>query len=162
MSLRVAPVTLKQANQLVAELHRHHKPCPFHRFSLAVYDGTRLCGVAICGRPVARMTRGDRVLEISRCATDGTRNAVSKLYGAVCRAATAMGFERVQTFTLPSEGGASMRASGFRFVGEAGGGQWTRSGRKPRRTDQPTEVKHKWEYLCEANVAAWRAVEGER
>lgn len=147
MPLTVRPCSLKQANALVSQLHRHHKPCVGHRFSLALYNADKLCGVAICGRPVARMTCQESVLEISRCATDGTANAISKLYGAVCRAAKAMGFASVQTFTLPSEGGHSLRASGFQLIGPAGGGDWN-SGKdrthKHRRTDQPMETKWKW------------------
>ena len=73
----------------------------------------RLVGVAIAGRPLARMTDQDRTLEVLRICTDGTQNACSFLYGAVRRAAFAMGFARVVTFTLPEEGGASLRASGW-------------------------------------------------
>lgn len=152
MSLRIKPCTLKQANGLVEELHRHHKPVVGHRFSIACYDGGRLVGVAICWRPVARMCDQDNVLEITRCATDGTKNTISKLYSAVCKAARSMGFRSVQTYTLPEEGGSSMKAAGFRFVGEAGGGQWKHTDGKPRRTDQPTGVKWKWERVFPENV----------
>ena len=145
--LKIVPTTLKQANGLVSQIHRHHKPVVGHRFSLACYDDDRLCGVVICGRPVARMIDHTKVLEISRCATDGTKNAISKLYSSVCRAAAAMGFEKVQTYTLPEEGGSSMKACGFTFVGEAGGGDWNHGEKshKNRRTDQPMGVKWKWE-----------------
>ena len=40
--------------------------------------GDRLCGVAICGRPVARYLDDGLTLEILRCCTDGTYNACSK------------------------------------------------------------------------------------
>ena len=157
--MRVRPCTLKQANALVDKIHRHHKPCVGHRFSLALYnDADQVCAVVICGRPVARMVCYETVLEISRCASDGTPNAISMLYGAVCRAAKAMGFERVQTYTLPAEGGASMKAAGFSFVGECGGGDWNRgqeSTHKNRRTDQPMGTKWKWErVLCAPRVSA--------
>ena len=142
--MKIRPCTLKQANEYVATFHRHHKPCTGHRFSLALFNEGHLIGVVICGRPVARMCDPNTTLEISRCCTDGTKNAISKLYGAVCRIARDMGFELVQTYTLPEEGGGSMRACGFEFVGESGGGQWKHSDGKPRRTDQPTQVKHKW------------------
>jgi len=66
------------------------------------------------------------------------------LYGAVCRAAKAMGFKQVQTYTLPEEGGASMKAAGFHMVGLTPGGQWKHTDGKQRRTDQPTTPKHKW------------------
>lgn len=144
MVFEIRPCTLPQANAYVEQFHRHHKKCTGHRFSLALFDDNKLIGVVICGRPVARLTDPYTVLEISRCCTDGTKNAISKLYGCVCRIAKEMGFHSVQTFTLPEEGGASMRACGFTFVGEAGGGQWKHSDGKPRRTDQPTQTKHKW------------------
>lgn len=144
VSMQVRPCTLAQANALVSEIHRHHKPCVGHRFSLALHCGLKLCGVAICGRPVSRKTDPYQVLEITRCATDGTKNAITKLLGAVCRAAKAMGYKSVQTFTLPSEGGASLRAAGFTLIGQSEGGDWNVPSRKGRRTDQPQEPKWKW------------------
>jgi hypothetical protein len=47
------------------------------------------------------------------------------LYGSLRRAALALGFVRLVTYTLPEEGGASLRASGWRCDGEAGGGSWS-------------------------------------
>lgn len=143
----VRPCTLKTANELVASIHRHHKPVVGHRFSLALWDGDRLEAVAICGRPVARKCDQELTLEILRCASHGAPNAISKIYGAICRAAKAMGFKRVQTYTLPEEGGASLKASGFVFEGTAGGGAWTN--REGRRTDQPTVVKWRWARIFE-------------
>jgi hypothetical protein len=145
MTLVIRPCTLKEANALVETLHRHHKPCVGHRFSLACYDDDDLCGIVICGRPVSRGCDPYLTLEISRCATNGTKNAISKLYGAVCKAAKAMGYLKVQTYTLPEEGGASMRASGFNLVAETAGGQWAHTDGKQRRTDQPISIKHRWE-----------------
>lgn len=142
-NLRVAPCTLAQANALVAKIHRHHKPVTGHRFSVACYRGPDLAAVAICGRPVARKTDQYEVLEILRCASDGTPNAISKLYGAICRAACAMGFRAVQTFTLPEEGGASLRASGFTFAGESTGRSWSVPSRS-RVDTHPIGLKWKW------------------
>lgn len=114
------------------------------KFCTAVSDG-EIRGVAIAGRPVARMLDDGETLEVIRVATDGERNACSMLYGAVRRAAVALGYRRVITYTLPEEGGASLRGAGFRCVGEAGGGTWNRKGRE--RTDtHPTQVKLRWEY----------------
>jgi len=144
--LHVLPVELAEANAFVAVHHRHHKPTIGHRFSIGVADTSgALHGVAIAGRPVARLTGHPRdVLEVVRLATDGTPNACSMLYGACARAARAMGFRRIQTYTLPSEGGASLRASGWVDEGAAGGGQWEHTDGRPRRTDQPTGVKNRW------------------
>ena len=46
------------------------------------------------------------------------------LYRASWRAARAMGYRRLITYTLPQEGGASLRGAGMRLLGEAGGGNW--------------------------------------
>ena len=145
--LVVRPCTIAQANEAIARLHRHHKPVTGHRFSLAVYDGDRLCGVAVVSRPVARMVDQYRVAEVTRLATDGTRNACSILYAAAARACDAMGFDSIQTYTLPEEGGASLRAAGWVNEGPAGGGDWNRGGQsthKNRRVDQPMSVKTRW------------------
>lgn len=146
MTLYVVPVELTEANTFIAALHRHHAPVVGHRFSLGcVDDDGTLHGVCVVGRPVARLAGHPRdVAEVTRLATDGTPNACSILYGAAARAARAMGFRRIQTYTLPSEGGASLRASGWASEGAAGGGQWKHTDGKPRRTDQPTEIKARW------------------
>ena len=142
--MKVVPCTLRQANELVDKIHRHHAPVQGHRFSLALYKDSILVGVVICGRPVSRGCDPWLTLEILRCATDGTKNAISKLYSHVVRAARAMGYEKVQTYTLPEEGGASLRASGFTLDGITAGGQWKHTDGKERRTDQPTAPKLRW------------------
>jgi hypothetical protein len=139
---------LAVANRVVAMWHRHHKPVQGHRFSLGVADaGGILRGVATVGRPVARNTPHDRVVEVTRCCTDGTPNACSCLYAAAARVAQALGYERIQTFTLETEGGASLRAAGWTLAGTSPGGvPWHPDG-KPRRTDQPTCPKRRWERI---------------
>ncbi len=143
--LAVTPISLAEANAFVAMHHRHHKPVPGAKFSLSVSDecGT-VRGVAIVGRPVARMIDNGWTLEVNRCCTDGARNACSMLYGAAWRAARAMGYRRLVTYTLPEEGGASLRAAGFVLLGEAGGGSWNRTSR-PRVDTAPTQTKLAWE-----------------
>jgi len=144
--LAIVPIELRTANTLVAQWHRHHQPVQGHRFSLGLIDQEgNLHGCAIIGRPVARLAGApDKILEVSRVATNGTHNACSMLLGAAARAAKAMGYERIQTYTLPEEGGASLRAAGWTNEGETGGGQWKHTDGKPRRTDQPTSIKTKW------------------
>jgi hypothetical protein len=142
--LVLVPCTLTRAFEYVREHHRHHKPPTSGLFAVAVARDGALCGVAIAGRPVARMLDDGATVEVTRVATDGTRNACSMLYGAIWRAARALGYRRAVTYTLPSEGGASLRASGWICRGRAGGGSWSRDGRE--RIDQhPTEVKARWE-----------------
>lgn len=152
--LQIRPITLKEANSYVARYHRHNKPTVGHKFSIACYDGDRLCGVAICGRPVARNLDDGLTLEILRVCTDGTYNACSILYGACNRIARDMGYKRVITYTLISESGASLKASGFLNCGEAGGISWDVPSR-PREVEQetlfgterkyPNEKKIRWE-----------------
>ena len=123
--LQVTPINLEQANAFVSLLHRHHKPVPGAKFSLAVSDKEgKVRGVAIVGRPVARMTDDGWTLEVNRVCTDGARNACSMLYGAAWRAAKALGFRRLITYTLPEEGGASLRAAGWHLLGLRGDGNW--------------------------------------
>lgn len=144
MSLRIIPLDLAEANELVTRWHRHHKAVPGAKFALGVADGEKVCGAAIVGRPVARMSNDGMTLEVNRLVTDGTRNACSKLYSACWKAATALGFKRLITYTLPEEGGASLRASGWKCIGERGGGSWSRPSR-PRVDLHPTQVKLLWE-----------------
>jgi hypothetical protein len=144
MGLRVVPLTLKQANALVAELHRHHKPVVGHRFSLGVMDGDRIVGAAIVGRPTGRKNPQYSWAEVTRLVTDGTKNACSKLYSASARTACAMGFDRIQTFILESETGVSLRAAGWHFDQWSDGGDWNVPSRLGRRTDQPMQRKQRW------------------
>ena len=142
--LRIVPIEFSQACAFVERLHRHHSPPRGHKFSIAVAVGEKIVGVAIVGRPISRVLQDGWTLEVTRVCTDGTRNACSMLYGACRRAAWALGYRRLVTYTLPSEGGASLRAAGFRCIGEAGGGSWSRQSR-PRVDQAPMEAKWRWE-----------------
>jgi hypothetical protein len=107
-----------------------------------------LGGAAIVGRPVARMVNPKEVLEVTRLVTDGTRNACSMLYGASAKVGKALGYRKIQTYILAdAEDGTSLKASGWVCEGTAGGGQWKHTDGKPRRTDQPTELKTRWSRL---------------
>lgn len=49
--MKIQHIELKEANEFVLRLHRHHRPVAGHRFSLACLDQHGiLCGVAIVGR----------------------------------------------------------------------------------------------------------------
>ncbi|HAF43769.1 MAG TPA: hypothetical protein DCK83_02165 [Gallionellaceae bacterium] len=125
MSLNVTPIDFAEANAFVATHHRHHKQMPGCKFSIAVSDAEgKVRGVAMIGRPVARNSDNGYTLEVNRVCTDGARNACSMLYGAAWRAAKALGYRRLITYTLPIEGGASLRAAGWKLIGERGGGNW--------------------------------------
>jgi hypothetical protein len=136
---------LKQANELVAKLHRHHKPSVGHRFSLGVVDENGILhGAAIVGRPVSRELPQYVVADVNRLVTDGTSNACSVLYGACARVAKEMGFLKIQTYILESETGTSLKASGWIFEDWTSGGNWNHSWRKGRREDQPMVRKQRW------------------
>jgi hypothetical protein len=138
--LRHVRVKLADANEFVARLHRHHKPVVGHLFSLGAVLGSTLVGVAIVGRPVARMRDDGVTAEVTRLCTDGTRNACSFLYGASARAAFALGYQRIGTYILASEDGTTLKAAGWRMIGQTKGGSWSRPSRG-RDDKHPTEPK---------------------
>jgi hypothetical protein len=111
--LSLRPVTLSDAKKYVGNWHRHSLPPQGGLCAVGVEVDGKLVGVAVVGRPMARALQDGFTCEITRNATDGTRNACSKLYGAACRAAYALGYHRIYTYTLQSESGNSLRASGF-------------------------------------------------
>jgi hypothetical protein len=124
MKLQLTPINFDEANAFVSAHHRHHKTVVGAKFCVAVSNESVVCGVAIVGRPVSRHLDDGWTLEVNRCCTDGTKNAPSMLYGAAWRVAKALGYKRLITYTLPEEGGASLRATGWKLVGLRGGGNW--------------------------------------
>ena len=146
MTLILCPITLSDASAFVGLHHRHHKPPQGGLFAVAcaAQGSEEPCGVAIVGRPVARMADDGWTCEVTRLCTTGERNACSMLYRAAWRAARALGYRKLITYTLPSEGGASLRGAGFVCIGEAGGGKWGRESR-PRVDKHPTQGKLRWE-----------------
>lgn len=106
MGLVLVPITLREACAFVALHHRHHKPPRGCRFVVGAADDGAIVGVAIVGRPVARNLEDGWTAEVTRlCVLDSARNACSLLYAASWRAARALGFRRLVTYTLPEEGG---------------------------------------------------------
>jgi hypothetical protein len=144
VSLRIQSISLREAQAFVDANHRHHSPPRGHLFSIAASKESKVVGVCIVGRPVSRMLQDGWTCELTRMATDGTRNACSFLYGRAWRAAQALGYRRMVTYTLPEEGGASLRGAGLKLIGEAGGGSWSRRGR-PRVDTHPLQTKLRWE-----------------
>lgn len=142
--LTLTPVSLAEANAFVAQYHRHHKPVVGHKFSIGCTADGRLVGVAIVGRPVSRYLDNGLTLEVNRLCTDGTKNACSMLYAAAWRAARAMGYHKIITYTLDTESGASLRAAGWTCAGLAGGKRWTGS-RRPAADLYPAQMKYRYE-----------------
>lgn len=144
--LRLAPIRLRAARAWVDAVHRHHAAPQGGLWAHAVVDPDGPVGVAIVGRPVARGLDMGTTVEVTRLACiDAPRaqHACSMLYGAAARAAQAMGYSSIVTYTLGSEAGTSLRAAGWTDEGPAGGGGWSCASR-PRATQAPTEVKRRW------------------
>lgn len=161
--MKVVPCTIGEARAFVEQHHRHHLPPRSGLFAVAVAeecvrvvrvaDGIdrrrrslgRVRGVAIVGRAVAReLDADDFTAEITRVATDGAEQACSMLYGACWRAARALGYRRLVTYTLATELGTSLRASGWRVVAKVSGRSWSCPSR-PRVDLHPTQDKLRWE-----------------
>lgn len=138
--MTVERIGLDEANAFVKAHHRHHIPVVGHLFSIGAALNGEIVGVAIVGRPVARMRDDGVTAEITRLCTDGTRNACSFLYGAAARASFALGFKRIGTYILASEPGTSLAAAGWRMVGEVRGRSWSTPSR-PRVDKHPTQAK---------------------
>lgn len=144
MGLQLQPITYSEACEFIRRWHRHHLPPQGWKFGIAVNDGKKVVGVITVGRPVARHLDNGWTLEATRSCTDGTQNVNSKLYSAAWRAARALGYKRLITYTLMTEPGTSLLAAGWKLIGEAGGGTWNRK-RRPRVDTYPTGQKLLWE-----------------
>ncbi|MFD3522226.1 XF1762 family protein [Streptomyces sp. NPDC058653] len=115
--LHLVPVRSREAKDFVRAWHRHHPPPAGQIFAVGAADETgTLHAVAIVGRPVARHLDDGATLEVTRTASDGTRNANSLLYGASWRATKALGYRRLITYTQQGESGASLRGAGWYLI----------------------------------------------
>jgi hypothetical protein len=119
MTLHLVPVRSREAAAFIREWHRHHRPPQGLIFSIGAADQHGvLRAVATVGRPVARHLDDGQTLEVTRTCSDGVRNANSLLYGAAWRAASALGYTRLVTYTQQDESGASLRGAGWRVVAQ--------------------------------------------
>ena len=144
--IRLVPTTLREANAFVKAHHRHHKPVTGHKFSIGCAAEGRLVGVVIAGRPVSRYLDDGLTLEVNRLCTTGEKNVCSMLYAAAARAAKAMGYRKIITYTLDDEPGTSLRAAGWTCMGRAGGKRWT--GKRCPAVDLcPPQMKLRYEKL---------------
>ena len=148
MTLTLCPVTIGEARAFVDAHHRHHPAPVSGLFAIGVEREGVMCAVAIVGRPVARRLADDYTAEVTRvCAIDAP-HACSMLYAACWRACRAMGYRKLVTYTLASEPGTSLRAAGWRVVGEVRGRTWSCPSR-PRVDRHPLQAKIRWEAPCE-------------
>lgn len=145
--LTACPITLRAANRLVTELHRHHQPARGWKFGVGAKVDGKLVGAVLVGRPVSREFDEEAVAEVNRLVTDGTRNACSFLYSVAARLCREMGYVKIQTYILDEETGTSLRAAGWEFEATTSGGNWGSSVKfkaQGRRNDQPQGPKQRW------------------
>ena len=141
-AVELRPVTVKAASAWIRETHRHLPNLQGGLFAVAVYSGDQMRGVAVAGNP-ARVWQGTGRIVISRVATEGTPNACSMLYGAICRAAKALGYREAWTYTLAEEPGTSLRAAGFQDMGMTRAEEWSRPSRA-RAGAVRADSKRRW------------------
>lgn len=158
VTVNLRPVTLAEARRFVGEHHRHNLPPRGWLFGVGIEVYGELVGVAVAGRPVARALDDGLTVEITRACTLGHGNANSMLYGALRRAAKALGYRRVYTYTLAEESGCSLRAAGFVMDAElAARPTWDTPSRARDQTDlfgnerRPAGPKVRWK---------WEAIRG--
>lgn len=169
--LQIVPCSVQDAKEYVRQVHRTHEPpvsglfaCavarpvtneelddlgPFETLTgghvkHAVMESLVICGVAIVGRPNARELQDGFTADVTRVATDGTKNACSILYAACWRAARALGYRRLGTYVLADEPGTSLKAAGWKCLYRVKGRSWHTPSR-PRVDRHPTQDKFRWE-----------------
>lgn len=138
----IVPISLRESNRFIETHHRHSGRAQGCKFCVALSDELGvLHGVAVVGRPVARRLDDGRTAEVTRLCTDGIPNGCSFLYARCARIAKLMGYQKIITYTLAEENGASLRASGWSCApGLRGGGNWNVPGR-PRAESRNTGPK---------------------
>lgn len=142
--ISICPIDFKTANEFVSTIHRHHGKVAGHKFSIAITDGENIRGVAMVGRPISRHKDDGWTLEVTRCCTDGVENGCSMLYRSCWRAAQALGYKKLITYTLFNESGSSLKGAGWKLLGINRGGSWNVKSR-PRINASPTCPKSVWE-----------------
>ncbi len=144
--MKIIPISLKDANAFVANFHRHNGKVTGAKFAIGLDEEGELIGVAIAGRPVARLLDTGKTIEISRvCVKEGHKNANSKLYGRMKRICQLMGYETILTHTLKSEKSSSLKAIGAKPVAEVKHREWSRNSRRRRSQKIYSETKLRWE-----------------
>lgn len=146
--LELQPITFAEAAEYIRCHHRHHGPPISWKFGCAVNNGSEIVGVITVGRPVARMLDDGYTVEVTRCCTDGTKNAASMLYAAAWRAARALGYQRLITYTTTEESGSSLRAAGFRVLYQTRARSWAKDSKmRPRVDKHVIGQRQLWEAL---------------
>lgn len=153
--LRLRPYPVKLALPFCKLVHRRQPKRQPGMWSVAVLEYGELRGVAIVGRPTARMLDDGFRLEVLRVAVqEGVKHACSMLYGSCSRTARGMGCTDLLTYLHADESGVSLKAAGWVFMGMTKGGEHDRPSR-PRAAVVDAEPKQRW-------FAPWSAMVQER
>ena len=126
-TLRAHPITRAAARAWIDTTHRHLKAPAGDVIRVALVDD-------------------GLTLEVTRVASDGAPNACSMAYGALRRAAVALGYRRIVTYSTEEEGGASLRAAGWTVDGTVKGRQWSCASR-PRGVSSFDVDKIRWAWV---------------
>jgi hypothetical protein len=149
MALEAIPITLREAKEFVDNFHRHNKSPLSGLFAVAASDGENLVGVAIVGRPVARLFDNGSTAEVTRCCVldSAPKNTCSFLYARCWQAAKALGWTKLITYTLQDESGSSLRGVGWKCVAELKPNNPKAWQTRPGRQWQPVvgQAKLRWE-----------------
>lgn len=143
--MQLCHIELVEANSFIKKYHRHHSRIQGHRYSLGAIENNVVIGVIVVGRPVGGQHQKDWA-EVTRCCTDGTKNACSFLYSAAARSAKSLGFTRIQTYILKEETGISLKASGWKFDRMSNPVGWHHDGPRAARNvaDHLSDIKQLW------------------
>lgn len=145
MKLHLQPITYSEAAHFIDRHHSHNVPSRGQKFSIAVNDGSKVVGVAMAGRPIARHLDDGYTCEVTRvCIMGGYKNACSMLYAACWRAARAMGYRRAISYTRQDENGTGLIAAGYKVIGAVKAQSWHRSNR-PRVDKSAITQRSLWE-----------------
>ena len=111
-------------------------------------NGPDLVGVAMVGRPVARMIDASTTVEVTRLCTRRdvsglTWNACSMLYAAAAKEAKRRGYLKIISYILEDDPGTSLLAAGWEREAKTRGGSWNRPARS-RSDAAPTCPKWRW------------------
>lgn len=141
--MKAVPLELKQANNFVENLHRHHDPVHRDKFRIGCEVNGKLRGVVQLARPVSRCLDDGKTIEVVRLCSDGTKNVCSFLYARAARIAKEMGYEKIITYILNSESGVSLVACGWHKEADTKGHDWSCPSRT-RSCTAPTCNKQRW------------------
>lgn len=142
--LEIVPLDFDEANALVEQWHRHHKPAPRYKFALGVAADGTVRGAAIVGRPVNTIMCDGWTLEVTRCVTDGTPNACSALYAAAWRVTRNLGYRRLISYIHADEPGTSLIAAGWKLIAKTKPRPWSHASR-PRVDKHPLVPRLRFE-----------------